>query len=249
VHDTTLHLASSRSSRQIIEGKLVRRFAIVLATTGFVLAAAASPAWAHVEVEPSSATKGSDAVLAFIVPNEKEDATTTKVVVQFPRDHPIAEALVEATPGWTAESTPLELKTPIDTEAGPLSVAVDKITWTATGAGIAVENFGEFRVSVGLPKDADSLSFPTTQTYSDGVTVNWVQEAVPGGPEPDEPAPVLTLTNPESDNASPAPAAAATTTASDDDDSAKTIAIIAIIVGGLGFLAGIGGLARSRRRT
>ncbi|HEY5078069.1 MAG TPA: DUF1775 domain-containing protein, partial [Acidimicrobiia bacterium] len=83
----------------------MRRFTIVLATAALALVAAAAPAWAHVKVEPESAPKGSDAVLAFVVPNEKDPQTTTKVVVQFPTDHPIAEALVEPIAGWTAEAT------------------------------------------------------------------------------------------------------------------------------------------------
>ena len=57
-------------------------------------------------------------------------------------------------------------------------------------------------MSVGLPDDADSLAFPTVQTYSDGSTVNWVQVAPAGGPEPDDPEPVLTLTAGESDHGS-----------------------------------------------
>src|SRR5439155_13675616 len=123
-------------------GELVRRSAIVLATAGLALAAAASPAWAHVKIEPESATKGSDAVLAFVVPNEKDPQTTTKVTVQFPTDHPIAEALVEPVAGWTAEATQFTVKTPIQTDAGPVTSAVKDVTWTAAdGKGIPVENF------------------------------------------------------------------------------------------------------------
>jgi uncharacterized protein YcnI len=227
----------------------VRRIAIVLAAAGLALVAVAAPAWAHVEVEPATATKGSDAVLAFIVPNEKDPQTTTEVVVQFPTDHPIAEALVEPMAGWTAEAAQFTLKTPIETDAGPVTTGIKSVTWTATGTGIPVENFQEFRVSVGLPSDADSLSFPTTQTYSDGSSVQWVQVTPAGGPEPDDPVPVLTLTNGEANGATTPTTAAKSTSNDSDSDSAKTIAIIAIVVGGLGLLAGIGGLARGRRQT
>jgi uncharacterized protein YcnI len=227
----------------------VRRFTIVLATAALALVAAAAPAWAHVKVEPESAPKGSDAVLAFVVPNEKDPQTTTKVVVQFPTDHPIAEALVEPIAGWTAEATQFTVKTPIQTDNGPVTSAVKDVTWTAAdGKGIAVDDFQEFRVSVGLPDDADSLSFPTTQTYSDGSTVNWVQVTPPGGPEPDNPVPELTLTSATADTGAATPASTSTVKKS-DVDNAKTIAIIAIVVGGLGFLFGIGGLARGRRKT
>jgi uncharacterized protein YcnI len=225
--------------------------AIVTAVAGLALVVTAAPAWAHVKVEPASAPKGSDAVLGFVVPNEKSNATTTKVVVQFPHDHPIAEALVEAIPGWTGEAKQFTLTKPIVTDDGTFNEAVDSVTWTATGAGIAVEHFQEFRVSVGLP-DADSLAFPTIQTYSDGSTVNWVQVSPPGGPAPDSPEPVLTLTAGDNTGGATTPttaAAAATTSASKDDvDNAKTIAIVAIVIGVLGIIAGVGGIILARRK-
>jgi periplasmic copper chaperone A len=227
----------------------VRRLAIVFATAGFALVAAAAPAWAHVVIEPGSAPKGSDAVLAFVVPNEKDPQTTTKIVVQFPRDHPIAEALVEAIPGWTAETTQFKPAQAIQTDAGSVDHAVSTVTWTATGKGIAVEHFQEFRISVGLPGDADALSFPTTQTYNDGSTVNWVQVTPPGGPDPDNPVPVLTLTNAAAGSTTPTTAPATSTATKSDVDSAKTIAIIGIVVGALGLLAGAGGLVMGRRKT
>jgi uncharacterized protein YcnI len=230
----------------------VRRFAIVLAAAGIALVAAAAPAWAHVKVEPATATKGSDAVLGFVVANEMENATTTKIVVQFPHDHPIAEALTEAMPGWRSQASQFKVTTPIKTDAGDVTEAVDKVTWTAdAGKGIAVGQFAEFRVSVGLPDDADSLAFPTLQTYSNGQTVSWTQVSVPNGPEPDSPEPVLTLT--EGGTATTATTAPAATTASSvkksDVDSAKTIAIIGIVVGALGLVFGAAGLALGRRRS
>ncbi len=242
-------------SSQQQRGKLVRRFAIVLAAAAIGLVAVAAPAWAHVEVSPDSATKGSDAVLAFVVPNEK-DIATTKVMVQFPTDHPIAEALVTAMPGWKAAVAESNVKTPIQTDAGPVNTAVKSVTWTATdGKGIAVGDFAEFKVSVGLPDDADSLSFPTLQTYSDGSEVDWVQVAPAGGPEPDNPEPVLTLTAGETGGntaTTPTTAGTAAPTATSsvkksDVDNAKTIAVIGIIVGALGLLAGVAGLALGRR--
>jgi uncharacterized protein YcnI len=229
----------------------VRRFAIAFAAAGFALVAAAGPAWAHVEVEPNSAPKGSDQVLAFVVPNEEENATTTKVVVQFPRDHPIGEAQVEAIAGWTAVVTPFKLTKPIETDDGTFNEAVDKVTWTASGAGIPVDGFQEFRVSVGLPDDADSLTFPTIQTYSDGTTVNWIQETPAGGPEPDDPAPVLTLTEGgESGHTTPTTAAAHTTdTASKSDvDSAKTLGTVGIVIAVVALAVGIGALVSRRKQ-
>jgi uncharacterized protein YcnI len=230
----------------------VRRIGIVTAAAGIALIATAAPAWAHVQVDPSSAPKGRDAVLSFVVPNEKDPQTTTKVVVQFPTDHPIAEALVTPMPGWTAAVTQFKVTTPIQTDSGPVTSAVKNVTWTATGTGIPVEHFQEFAVSVGLPDDANSLTFPTTQTYSDGSTVDWVQVTPPGGPEPDDPAPVLTLTAADAGGATTpttAAASASDTASKSDVDTARTVAIVAIAIGIIGLLVPVFAVTSSRRKT
>ena len=69
------------------------------------------------------------------------------------------------------------------------------ITWTATDAGLAPGQFDLFTISAGpLPTNTSKLTFKAIQTYSDGTTVNWIQATVKGAPEPEHPAPVLTLT-------------------------------------------------------
>ena len=228
----------------------MRRFAIVLAALGIALVAVASPAWAHVKINPGEAPKGSDAVLSFVVPNEEASAKTTKVVVQFPKDHPIADAATEPIPGWTAEVTKVHVAKGIQTDAGVVNDAVGTITWTATaGGGIAPENFQEFTISVGLPGDADSLQFPMQQTYSDSNTVNWVEQTPAGGAEPDYPVPELKLTAGGNTTATTTPASAGTAVKKSDVDGAKTTAIIAIIVGALGLLVGIASLTMRRRSS
>jgi uncharacterized protein YcnI len=233
----------------------VRRITVFLSVIVIALIALAGTAWAHVEIEPSSAPKGSDAVLTFVVPNEKSDATTVGVTVQFPTDHPIAEALVQSMAGWKSEVATFKPATAIQTDNGPVDEAVKSVTWTATdGKGIEENHFAEFAVSVGLPDDADSLTFPTIQTYSDGSKVNWVQVAPEGGgPEPDNPAPVLTLTAAQdggSTTATTAPSGTASSSVKQSDvDNAKTIAIIGVIVGALGLIAGVVAIVLSRRRS
>jgi hypothetical protein len=67
------------------------------------------------------------------------------------------------------------------------------VTWTADPkVGISSDQFALFRVSVKLP-GGDSVAFPTTQTYSDGTVVRWDQAPLPGGGEPEHPAPALSL--------------------------------------------------------
>lgn len=57
----------------------MRRIGVALATIVVVQLAATAPAFAHATVSPEVATKGSDAVLTFVVPNEEAKATTTQV--------------------------------------------------------------------------------------------------------------------------------------------------------------------------
>ena len=237
----------------------MRRLVIVLAVSAVIVLLIASPAFAHVNIEPSSAPKGSDAVLTFVVPNEMDNATTTKVEVQFPEDHPIPEALTLAVPGWTADVKTASLTTPISTDDGTFNDRVDTITWTANSGtnGIAVGGFQEFSVSVGLPDDADSLTFPTIQTYSNNQQVKWIQQTPPGGAEPDHPAPELILTSGSSGTPSSA-SSTPTTTAGDalpknvattsDVDSAKNTAIIGIVIGAIGVILAAIALVMAARR-
>lgn len=243
-----------------VTGTRFRRIACALTLGALAAVVVASPAAAHISIQPESAAQGSDATLTFGVPNEMDNATTTKVQVKFPDDHPIADASVLAIPGWTFKVATKKLGTPVKTDNGTVDEGVDTITWTASnGQGIGVGEFQQFTVSVGLPSGTDALTFPTIQTYSNGQAVSWVETTAPGGSEPEHPAPVLKLF-PSNEGASTTPATSASdkgnanVAASDlakksDVDSAKTISIIALIVGILGVLLGIGALVVARRRA
>lgn len=135
---------------------------------------------AHVHANSDNAVRGAMAIVIFQVPNESNTgATTTALTVALPD---VASARTEATPGWTAK---------LDRDAA--SGGVHSVTWTAApGGGIGVDQFALFRISVKLP-DAATVSFPATQTYSDGTVVKWDQPPLPGGGEPEYPAPTLNL--------------------------------------------------------
>jgi uncharacterized protein YcnI len=232
------------------------------------LAALAVPASAHVSVNPNTATKGGFAKLAFRVPNERANAGTTKLLVSFPTDHPIASVSVRPKAGWTYKVTTSKLATPIQAHGEPVTEAVSQIEWT--GGRIAPGEFDEFEVSAGpLPEAADTLVFKAVQTYSDGTVVRWIDVRTPGGPAPDHPAPVLTLT---AAGATPSPAASPATPASpastapavtptvdtgpvepaaaaQDAEDKATVATWLAVAGLVLGLAGVGtGLAAARRR-
>jgi uncharacterized protein YcnI len=172
--------------------------AIVRVATGVAAAAGlvvlmAGPAVAHVEVDPDSAPKGSTTVFSFRVPNEKDNASTVQLEVDFPTDHPIPEVLVQPKQGWSFTVEKQTLPKPLKTETGQVTEAVSKITWT--GGEIPPDGFDLFPVFGGpLPKNVGKLEFKALQTYSDGDVVRWIEPTVKGAAEPEHPEPVLTLT-------------------------------------------------------
>ncbi|MFD4871854.1 YcnI family protein [Streptomyces sp. NPDC058420] len=229
-----------------------------LATAGVL--AAAGVASAHVTVHPESYAKGAtDGVLTFRVPNEEDKASTTKVQVYLPTDHPVLGVLVTPQNGWTAKVTTSKLKTPVKTDDGTITDAVSQITWT--GGKIGAGQYEDFNVAFGqLPDDTDQLAFKTLQTYSDGDVVRWIEEAAAGDDEPENPAPVLKLTAKESEDGDATPAASASaagstksdsdasssSSASDSDSTARGLGIAGLIVGVLGLAAGAFAIVRSR---
>jgi uncharacterized protein len=82
----------------------------------------------------------------------------------------------------------------VQVNGATITEAVTQITWTAQDGGLPPDQFTEFEVSVGtFPDDADQITFPTVQTYSDGEVARWVENVEPGAPEPEHPAPALEL--------------------------------------------------------
>jgi uncharacterized protein YcnI len=189
------------------------RALITVAATGAAMSvgllAGAAPAWAHVHVDADNPAPGSYSVLTFQVPNESEKgALTTQLSVTLPN---VASASTESMPGWTA-------RLDRDVAAG----TTHSVTWTAApGTGIGADQFALFRTSVKLP-DAQTVSFPATQTYSDGTVVKWDQPTPPGGAEPEYPAPELALTGAKADAADDHPMPVAQTSA--PDNSARWLA-------------------------
>jgi uncharacterized protein len=214
-------------------------------------------AYAHVTVNPSEAEQGGFEKLTFRVPNERPDAGTTKVQVTIPDDVAIQHVSVQPVPGWTYTIENRDLAEPIETDDGEVTSVVSSITWT--GGEIKPGEFQEFPVSVGPLPEVEQVEFRAIQTYSSGEEVRWIETQTEGGPEPEFPAPVLTLAaasgdshgggsddagEDATDDGSTGEAAADTD--SDDDSSSDTLAIIALVVGGLGLIVGGAALVRAR---
>ena len=222
----------------------VRTLAAVGAV-GLVLVAA--PGWAHVTVDPDTATQGGYAVLSLRVPTESDSASTTKVQVFLPQDHPLASVSVRPHPGWQAKVVTRKLATPLTTDDGQVTQGVYSITWTSDGPQDALKpgQYDDFDISVGPLPDVSTLSFKTLQTYSDGTVVRWIDPpAASGQPEPEHPTPTLTLL-PAPDNA-----AGPGVTSSDSSSSSSGRATTALALSAVAILLGLGALAAAllRRR-
>jgi periplasmic copper chaperone A len=172
-------------------------FALVGVGIGIVVTAIlALPvlAQAHVTVQPKTAEGGGFSVVAFRVPNERDDASTTQVRVTLPTDQPIGSVQTTPVAGWKITTATRQLDTPIDMFGEQLDTVVSEVTWTATGGGIGPGQFQDFAVSLGQLPESGELVFNTLQTYSGGEKVNWNQVSTDPSVEPEHPAPILRIT-------------------------------------------------------
>ena len=212
----------------------MRSTMLASAALAAALLAAPAAAQAHVTVQPNKAPAGGFVRLDVRVPNERDDAATTKVDVKFPPG--FAEASYEKVPGWSIKVTKAKLAKPIQTDDGPVTEGVSRITWTAdrTGDGIPPGAFQDFGLSVQVPgRVGDTLTFKALQTYSNGTIVRWI-----GAAGSDTPAPTVHVTAASGGEAAPA----------SSGDSSNGLAVTALIVGALGLITGAAGLMAGRRR-
>jgi uncharacterized protein len=219
-----------------------RMMAAATLLAALLVPAAAS---AHVTLQPESAPAGGFERLDVRVPNESDKADTTKIEVEMPDGFIFLST--EPVPGWSSEVKMERLDEPVEAFGEEYTEQVASVTFEADGAGIGPGEFQDFGLSVGLPDaPGETLEFPAIQTYSDGEVARWI------GPEDaDEPAPTVTLTDAEVEHGSD-PAAASSESGEEaddagDDEGSDTLAVIALIVGALGLLAGGAALMTARR--
>lgn len=143
---------------------LARALSVIALSTVVVLSAL--PALAHVTVRADTTEPGGFAKYTVRVPNESEDAATTRIEVQLPEGY--EEARYQPLAGWGLRITD-----------GVLIIE---------GGRIEPGQFQEFAFSARNPEQPGDVTFPAIQIYEDGEEVGWV-----GPPDSDEPAPVVTI--------------------------------------------------------
>ncbi|HTU14181.1 MAG TPA: YcnI family protein [Solirubrobacterales bacterium] len=131
-------------------------------------------AGAHVEVTPSKAPAGSKVNMALEVGHGCDGAATTSLVVLVPKG--IESYTAGKVPGWKNSSAAGKMKW----SGGPLpDHDVKRFPFTA-------RFYGE--------KGTEEV-FKILQGCEGGASTAWIQQAPPGGAEPENPASVVTLTS------------------------------------------------------
>ena len=144
------------------------RLPISLALAVALAALAAGSAFAHAHVLPEQVLADTQ-YFTLAVANEKDDATTTKVVLTVPEEFSIRQ--IEPSAGWTQEVT---------REGSGEDARVSRVTWTADGDAGADGALLHF---TGAAESAGDYAFEVEQSYSDGSVVDWA-----GDEDSDEPA-------------------------------------------------------------
>jgi len=221
----------------------MNRFVCRAVSTAIAVATVPAVASAHVTLQPAEVPAGGFQRLEVRVPNERDDAATTKVEVKFPPGFIFVS--YEPVPNWDAKIKMAKLDEPIEAFGEEHSEQVDTVAFTSKGADIGPGQFRDFGLSVGLPdKPGTALTFKAVQTYSSGEVVRWI-----GAPDADEPAPQVKLTAAASEESTAAAEASPAAASSDDGDDGgtDTLSVVALIVGALGLVAGLAALAAARR--
>ena len=162
---------------------MIRRTLVLAATAALVAPAAAQ---AHISIHPNAVPQGAFATLTFRVPNETDNANTTKLAIQMPPG--FTDVSAAPPPGWSFSLKTQKLATPVKTADGTVTSEVSEIDFS--GGKLPPGQFGQFPISVVIPGPPGSvLTFKTVQTYSNGQVDSWI-----GSPTSAQPAPTIDVT-------------------------------------------------------
>ena len=212
---------------------------LAVATTAALVLIGTAPAAAHVEatVDPGAQAGAGPVAVAFSAEAESPSAGIASIRAQLPAGIPPESVSLASGPaGWV------------------LSPTADG--YDITGPPLAPGTDAEFGITIAqLPADATVLVFKTLVRYTDGQEDAWIEEPTADNPEPENPAPVITVapaaapttSTPSSSAAASTTSAAATTPSTtpearaDDEDGASAwpwvlgAGLVVAVVGGLAY--------------
>lgn len=230
--------------------------ALGLATGALLLVAA--PAGGHVSPDKDEVPNEAYEDVTLSVGHgcaEEEDeeapaSPTTAVEVNIPDG--LTNVKPEPKAGWSVEIVEEELDEPLEGPYGePITEQVTQLIWTADEGNELPDEYRDtftFGFRTTFTEPGDYLFFKVIQPCEEGEH-RWIEEYVEGvteGEEPEEPAPVLLVTEAEEEGAELAAATEEGESSDDDDNVATTLAAVALILGALGLIAGGLALARTR---
>ena len=179
---------------------LFRRSISVVAGIGLVLASL-TPASAHIGLSADTYAAGSTAIVTFGFGHGCGDLPTTALSIQIPEEFNTVSPVLA--PGWDIEIEKEDLATPVAGSHGEeITERISIVTFTADEP---VDNgiYGMVSLRLTLPEDAtgETIYFPVVQEC-DGDEISWIQIPEDGESADDlpEPAPSITVTEPEGDN-------------------------------------------------
>jgi uncharacterized protein YcnI len=138
---------------------------VVLAALAF-----AASASAHARMSPAVSLSNELQLYSLAIPTEKENATTTQIVLTVPKGFSI-DSFVPS-PGWKRVEQ--------QTGSGD-SAVIQQVTWS--GGSIPTEEDSLFQF-LAQPSKAGTYTFEVKQTYSDGSIVDWSGTESSAAPAP-----------------------------------------------------------------
>ena len=141
----------------------------VSALIGVLLAPAV--ALGHARVSPAVSVSGQLQLYSLAVPTEKENASTTKIVMTVPSGFGI-DSFVPPPPGWTQQVG--------QTGSGD-SAVIQQVTWTGGKTPTGEDSLFQF---LAQPASSKTYVFRVQQTYSDGSIVDWSGAESSASPAP-----------------------------------------------------------------
>jgi uncharacterized protein YcnI len=125
----------------------------------------------HARVSPAVSVSGQLQLYSLAVPTEKQNVTTTKVVMTVPSGFGI-DSFVPPPPGWTQRLR--------QTGSGN-SALIQQVTWTGGKTATGEDSLFQF---LAQPASAKTYVFRVQQTYSDGSIVDWSGSESSASPAP-----------------------------------------------------------------
>ena len=147
-------------------------FRTLTATTVAIVAALAlaSAAFAHARVSPAVSLSNTLQLYSLAVPTEKNNATTTKIVLTVPSGFSIDS--FAPSPGWHQV---------VQSTGTGDSAVIQKVTWAGGSVPTGEDSLFQF---LAQPAKSGKYTFQVQQTYSDGSIVNWAGSESSAAPAP-----------------------------------------------------------------